>query len=118
MDWDGCDGGGWGWGWIFPAVLVGRLIADAFERPARPAPAGAAPEPRNGGGPAPASAPAGAAPAAAGTVTCQHCASVVSQAFNFCPQCGQKLAPASCRYCGQILRPEMRFCGQCGGPRK
>ena len=26
-------GGGWGFGWIFPAVILGRLISDAFDRP-------------------------------------------------------------------------------------
>lgn len=114
MDWDGCDGGGWGWGWIFPAVLVGRLIADAFERPARAAPL---PEPRGATGPAPASPSPTPAPEAA-LVTCQHCASAVSKAFSFCPHCGQKLTPLTCRYCGQRLLPEMRFCGQCGAPRK
>jgi hypothetical protein len=112
---DGWGGGGGGWGWIFPAVIIGRLISNLFDRPA--------PQTAGGWPPVPAPPPAGpAAPPAAthtaANLTCQHCGGLASAAFNFCPHCGHKLALNTCRYCGQSLAPDMRFCGHCGGPRR
>lgn len=121
FDLGGGDGGGHGWGggglgWFFPALLVGNLISNMFERRpvAGPWPAYALPQtqtPPAAGPPAPASA----VPAA---ITCQNCQHTVEAGFAFCPQCGAKVTPAACRYCGAQLKPERRLCAQCGGPQR
>jgi RNA polymerase subunit RPABC4/transcription elongation factor Spt4 len=115
-------GGGWGFGWFIPALLVGRLISESFERPqpGRPvAPPDVPPRPQ----PEPVAGPDAWAQSAAGPQSqalrrCLHCDQMVSVGFTFCPHCGKKLAPAACRYCGQSLRPEMSYCPHCGGPSR
>lgn len=106
MDGDGCGDGGWGgggggWGWFFPAMIVGRVIAEAFDqKPAAPAPV--------------AQPLAAAAPA---RFACHHCRHSVAAGSAFCPHCGGALTATPCRYCGQQLPPEMRYCAHCGAPR-
>jgi hypothetical protein len=108
-------GGGWGgggFGWIFPAVILGRLISDAFERPGEPAPL-PAPTPQVQ---APRPAMLASATAARPAGACPSCGGALDAGFRFCPHCGRKVAPPTCAYCGQVLTPEMRYCAHCGGP--
>jgi RNA polymerase subunit RPABC4/transcription elongation factor Spt4 len=121
-----CGGHGWGgqrsgFGFFFPALLIGRLIAEAASssqrRPgwaqdsAQPASPGSAAE-------APGSGPRPNLPQmAAGAAACPGCHAALGPGFRFCPHCGRKLAPAACRYCGQALTPPARYCGTCGAPQ-
>jgi hypothetical protein len=123
----GC-GGGWGFGWIFPAMILGRLISDAFDRPERgwPQPAWPPvqpPQPTPRPQPKPAQNPKGdawaqpAAPQAKTALHCQHCHGALDPAFTFCPHCGKRVA-VTCRYCGQTLQPGTAYCTHCGGPAR
>lgn len=123
--WGGC-GGDWGFGWIFPAILIGRLISDAFDRPERgwpqprPQPFGSAPDKPK---PQPSQNPKGeawaqpAAPQAKTALHCRHCNGDLDPSFTFCPHCGKRVA-LTCRYCGQTLQPDMTYCAHCGGPAR
>ena len=121
-------GGDWGFGWVFPAIILGRLISDAFDRPQ----AGGWPQPWPPVQPQPCPQPrpqapqnsrgeAWAQPAAAeakSTLHCQYCSNDLDPAFAYCPHCGKRVAPPACRYCGQTLKPGMAYCAHCGGPTR
>ena len=118
MDFD-CDCDGFGFGWFFPALLVGKLIADAFDRPEpRGWPYPPPPQPVRRPQPEPQAREAALEPKAAKRVRCQICYHSVNAGFAFCPHCGARIAPPTCRYCGQQLDREMAYCPHCGGPAK
>ncbi len=115
MDFD-CDCDGFGFGWFFPALLVGKLIAEAFDRPReweapQPPPR---PQPREREQPA----RVVVAPGPKAFARCQICDHSVNADFAFCPHCGARLTPPTCRYCGQQLDRMMAYCPHCGGPAK
>ena len=112
-------GGGFGLGWIFPALLVGRVLSEAFDRPADPAPPINWP-PAAGPLPLDATQPNRAvrATAAPAIVTCQGCGRQIASSYAVCPECGTRVSPAACRYCGQTLQPNQAMCAHCGGPRR
>jgi double zinc ribbon protein len=123
--WGHFGGGGWGFGWIFPALILGRVISDAFDRPQPqgwpqsawpPVP----PQPRPQSHQTP-KGDAWAQPAASQAKTslaCQYCNGELDPAFAYCPHCGKRVAPPACRYCGQTLQPGMAYCAHCGGPAR
>ena len=117
---DDC-GGGWGFGWFLPALILGRVISDAFDRPRGwpnpPHQQFPVPQPQ----PQPQTQPRPAAPASQpgrAALHCQNCNGALNAEFAFCPQCGARVAPPACRYCGQALKPEMAHCPNCGGPTR
>ena len=112
MDFD-CDCDGFGLGWFFPALIVGKLLSEAFDRP-QPWPATPPPAPQP-------AAPERAAPPVAAAIALHECAACrrnVSASFAFCPHCGTRLGPPACRFCGQTLKREMAYCPHCGGPAR
>ena len=110
-------GGGFGLGWIFPALLVGRVISEAFDRPADPAPpTNWPPQPAAPALPLDATQPHAAVRLT--TITCQGCGRQIAGSHAFCPECGTRVSPAGCRYCGQVLQPNQAICAHCGGPRR
>ena len=114
-------GGGFGLGWIFPALLVGRVIQEAFDRPPEPAapipwPPHQSAWPQQPAGPLEATQPHPALTAT--NITCQGCGRQVASSHTFCPNCGTRLTPAACRYCGQMLKTGEAMCAHCGGPRR
>jgi len=129
-------GGGWGFGWIFPAVILGRLISDAFDRPQaggwpqpwppvqsqprpQPQPFGSAQDkPQSPQNPKAEAWGQPAASQAKTTLACQYCNGDLDPAFAYCPHCGKRVAPPACRYCGQTLKPGMAYCTHCGGPNR
>lgn len=120
FDFDGDCDGVFGFGWIFPAFIVGKLIADAFGEPrAHPWP-----QPRPPVQPQPKSpqnprAEAWAQPAdIQAALRCQHCEGELHPGFAFCPHCGKRVSPVTCRYCNQTLKPGMAYCPHCGGPTR
>lgn len=75
-----------------------------------------------GGQPAPFGGQPGAGQAAAQKPaekmeTCSNCGAKVPSGTKFCPECGQKMAPAgglTCTNCGAALAPGAKFCPECG----
>ena len=94
-------GGGWGFGWFFPALIVGKLISEAFDRPQAqgwPYPPQAIqppPPPQPQSQPRPSTA---FAPEPKASIRCQNCEQLVSGDFTFCPNCGRRVSPMTCRY--------------------
>ncbi len=49
--------------------------------------------------------------------TCSNCGAKVPVGTKFCPECGQKMVPATgltCTNCGAALAPGTKFCPECG----
>ncbi|MDE7193571.1 MAG: zinc ribbon domain-containing protein [Oscillospiraceae bacterium] len=49
---------------------------------------------------------------------CSNCSSEITDSAKFCPECGQKCAPAPlfCTNCGLELKAGSKFCSVCGTP--
>ncbi len=125
--WGGWGGWGGGIGWLFPALIVGKILGEAFDNPQQQQPWGGAqpwpwqppqpqpapkPQPQPQAQPRPTAAPANA------TLRCANCGGAVTSQFAFCPHCGWRLYPPACLYCGQTLDPKATHCTHCGAPQR
>jgi hypothetical protein len=115
--------GGWGMGWLFPALIVGKILGEAFDNPQQqpwpqqPWPP-QSPQPQPAPKPQPQAQPRPAATPANSTLRCANCGGGLSAQFAFCPHCGRRIEPPACRYCGQTLDPKLNYCTHCGAPQR
>ncbi len=125
--WGGWGGWGGGIGWLFPALIVGKILGEAFDNPQQQQPWGGTqpwspqrpqPQPAPQPQPQPQAQPRPTAAPATATLRCVNCGGAVTSQFSFCPHCGWRLYPPACLYCGQTLDPKSTHCDHCGAPRR
>lgn len=45
---------------------------------------------------------------------CENCGSVISGAYEYCPECGEPYSRDTCDYCMSAIDKNQKFCGECG----
>lgn len=104
---DGCGDDGFELGWFFPAMIVGKVVADAMDRSFKP------PQPPPAPPVHPPHAPTAFSPA---QTQCPQCKRVIASGYAYCPHCGDHAKTVECGYCGQTIKATLLHCGHCGAP--